>query len=634
MSIKRISSFAFLFSLFLFTFTAYAHSEATPSPVKDALGGAIPSRTEIVDSPAAIYLVTNTNDSGPGSLRQAILNANAAPPGDIVFNIPTTDPGFDGTTFTIQPLSAFSIIRNNITIDGSTQTAFTGDTNLLGPEVVLRGGFTISGDNNRISNLVITGIAIPYYVDATPSYNQILDNYIGTDATGTQSAPGGGGGIGIWGFASPSAQAQQNVIDGNLISGSTWNGITLCDADGTLITNNLIGVDRSGTAPIGNAGAGIHLTCAGSPSNQIIGNVIAYNTLEGIIDVPDYRYGVSYTPDGHQGNRFSQNSIFSNGGIGINLLPPPFGFYDEVTPNDGLDLDAGGNRLQNFPVITSAQSDGTTLAINGSLHSNAGQIFTVELFLNNGADPSDHGEGEIYLTAVTVNTDGSGNGSFYVTLPQGAAAGQSVTATATDAAGNTSEFSAAVLVTTLNEPPTAVAGGPYMAHEGALILLDGSASFDPDGALIAYEWDLDNDGAYDDAVGVTVTVTFADNGSFPVGLQVTDDGGATGQDTALVTVANVSPTVDAGKDRMIKATRPFTFKGSFIDPGVLDTHTITWDFGDGQVATGTLTPTHIYTAVGTYTVTLTVVDDDGGMGQDTLTIIVRPFTPPPKAQGW
>jgi PKD repeat protein len=66
-----------------------------------------------------------------------------------------------------------------------------------------------------------------------------------------------------------------------------------------------------------------------------------------------------------------------------------------------------------------------------------------------------------------------------------------------------------------------------------------------------------------------------------------------------------------------------SFEGSFTDPGTLDTHTTEWDFGDGGTAEGTLTPTHVYSIMGVYTVTLTVTDDDGGVGADTLTVTVE-----------
>ncbi|MCI0580767.1 MAG: PKD domain-containing protein, partial [Chloroflexi bacterium] len=93
--------------------------------------------------------------------------------------------------------------------------------------------------------------------------------------------------------------------------------------------------------------------------------------------------------------------------------------------------------------------------------------------------------------------------------------------------------------------------------------------------------------------------------------------------TAGVTINNVPPTVAAGPDQTVTAGAPVFFNGSFSDPGILDTHTIVWDFGDTIITTGTLTPSHIYNSPGVYTVTLTVTDDHGGVGQDTLVVTVE-----------
>ena len=94
--------------------------------------------------------------------------------------------------------------------------------------------------------------------------------------------------------------------------------------------------------------------------------------------------------------------------------------------------------------------------------------------------------------------------------------------------------------TTGNTSPIARAGGPYSANEGEPVTLDASGSSDPDGTIVLYEWDLDNDG-FVDAKGVTVSVTFDNDGTFSIALRVTDDQGATDTDSADVTVSNVAP---------------------------------------------------------------------------------------------
>lgn len=511
---------------------------------------------------AATLAVVNTNDSGPGSLRQAILDANANPatPDAVVFQIPASDPGFDGSTFAIRPLSPLPAVRRATTIDGSTQTAFTGDTNPHGPEIFLEGSLqpTDGGlqlaDDNVVTELVVSGflghgIDMNWRIDPDfrPSNNRVAGNYIGTDPTGTVAVPNEtGDGIFIQGIGSPFGQGTGNVIEDNLISGNLRTGIGLCDADRTEIRGNRIGVDRNG-APLGNGEHGIVLTCAGAPRNVIEGNTIAWNGLDGVHDEPDYRFGVAFTVDGHQRNRISGNSIHSNGGLGIDLLPPPFPPTDPPatpTPNDSCDADGGGNLLQNFPEVTRAESNGASTLLEGFLHAAPGQAYTVELFASAVADPSGHGEGETFLTAVTVVPDGSCQGDFSVTLPAAVPSGAWITATATDSAGNTSEFSAALEVVDINRPPVADAGADQQVAAGAgcvaEVTLDGTGSSDPDGDTLSYSWS----GSFGTASGATPTVTLP-LGTHTVTLTVEDGNGGTDTDEVVVEVVDLSPPVIA-----------------------------------------------------------------------------------------
>jgi PKD repeat protein len=176
-------------------------------------------------------------------------------------------------------------------------------------------------------------------------------------------------------------------------------------------------------------------------------------------------------------------------------------------------------------------------------------------------------------------------------------------------------------------PPVADANGPYKGYEGSAITFDASGSYDPDGRIVSYDWDLDGDGQYDDASGVRVTFTWGDDYSGTIGLKVTDNDGLTDTDSTTVSVVNVAPKVDAGPDLTVNEGSLITFKGKVYDPGWLDTHTYKWDFGDGTVVWNTLTPTHAYGDNGVYTVTLTVWDDDGDIGMDTLTITVYNVPP-------
>ncbi len=256
--------------------------------------------------------------------------------------------------------------------------------------------------------------------------NIIRNNRIGTDAAGASAAPNTGAGIALF------TGAFNNVITGNLISGNTLQGIYF-DGTAASVTDNVVQGNRIGTAANGTAALpnvqGIVFN-DGSVNNVIGGtgpgqaNIIAFNTESGIVAVGNNT----------RGNKFSGNSIFQNGILGIDLL-------DDKLPTLGISGGGvGPNRLALRPTLTKAQAFGSFAVIAGSASPNS----TIELFV---ADPSlsGFGSGKTYCTTVTA--DGSGAFKFVGTLTCLPAGSFTATSTLTD--GSTSEFGNNLTITSL-----------------------------------------------------------------------------------------------------------------------------------------------------------------------------------------
>ena len=175
--------------------------------------------------------------------------------------------------------------------------------------------------------------------------------------------------------------------------------------------------------------------------------------------------------------------------------------------------------------------------------------------------------------------------------------------------------------------PVANAGVDKIVNEGSSVSFTGSAS---GGATpFTYAWDF-GDGTTASG-SLTPTKTYADNGIYTVRLTVTDAQGRSSQDTAVVTVNNVAPTV--GTDGPYSATPGATiyFIGSATDPSSTDTNagfTYTWTFGDGATA-NTRSTSHVYATAGSYTVTFTARDKDRGIGSLTTSALVSSQTVQP-----
>lgn len=302
---------------------------------------------------------------------------------------------------------------------------------------IVGNGPSDSGDAKRnfISGNSVDGVRVIKSDDINGEV-QIDNNYIGTDVTGTEAVPNVGSGIYL--NSVYDVLIQNNLVSANLKAGIYARGLNVSYGSYTyrvFVLNNYIGTDFSGVNPLGNGGSGVifdsgtNRSAVGDASIPDSGNIIAYNGGNGVV-IDELE-----TTFGSRGNKIQTNSIFENGGLGIDLGD------DGVSRNDKFDGDEGPNNLQNYPIIDSAVYSGVNTTISGSLHSVPFRDgYRVEIFANDEPDPTDYGEGQIYLGAVTgITLNDRGNASFSFDVP-GDYSDKYITATATDKSMHTSEF--------------------------------------------------------------------------------------------------------------------------------------------------------------------------------------------------
>ena len=492
----------------------------------------------------ATFTVSNTNDSGAGSFRQAITDVNNTPgPNAIAFNIPGSG------VRTIAPLTPLPDITTTVSINGYSQPGTQPNSLADGNNAVLLvrldgvnltgfpNGIRFNGANNSsVRGLIIvrfytaiqlyassgstvagnwlgldfdnisrggtgTGIDVTCAVfnrstanllgGLTPAdrnviagfhtgisftpgsadHNTVQGNFIGTDATGTLPR----GHV----FEAVHVQTATNITIGGLAAGArnlicaSGTGISLLGSSGDVIQGNYIGTDVSGRYSLGNTGDGIDvqscffviiggsgagnlvvnntgygISLLGANTNYVLGNWIGSdiggswpmgNRRDGI-----YLQGSSANIIGGTASNAS-NVIEFNGAAGVNIAS---GNSNSISANSifdnaglGILLGSGANQSQAAPALISATNVYGIIQAQGTLASQPSASFRLEFFASPAWDPTATNEGLIYLGATNIITDPAGNAGFSVSIPVAGSSDTILTATATDAVGDTSQFS-------------------------------------------------------------------------------------------------------------------------------------------------------------------------------------------------
>lgn len=303
-----------------------------------------------VNLQAANNTVTNTSDSGTGSLRYALqMCAFQAGPHSISFNIPNTDPNYNSETgvWTISPATTYDyIIKSDIVIDGTTQTSNQGNTNPNGPEIYLNGStqtvnycFSIINSSGiDIKGFIISGFMYGVQMTGNSSINNSVSGcYVGTNHDASE-ADGNYIGVEIIAGADYNDVGGLEIEDHNIISGNEHIGIRLLDVEYCNVYNNYVGVGRTGTIAIPNydgislEGAAKFNNIGGAEPNQ--GNLVSGNVA----------YGIPIFGAGAEGNIVAGNLIGTDL-TGTIAIPNTYGLlFDDGSYNNILGGDSDEER--------------------------------------------------------------------------------------------------------------------------------------------------------------------------------------------------------------------------------------------------------------------------------------------------
>lgn len=450
-------------------------------------------------------------------------------------------------------------------------------------------GNVISGNTvseNQNSGIVLTGGA---------EANTVTDNVVGLNQMQTAARPNLHQGLAV------THGATLNLITGNVFSGNTLDGVVLWEAgEANSFEGNFIGTSAGGT-PFGNGGAGIQLAGFDTGSRTLIGgavpgqgNVIANNAASGILVKDPASPAVAPFPNA----TISRNSIYANGLLGIDLTTTdvsPLG--NGITANDGADTDVGPNGLLNTPGLQAARLSGSSLAVDLYMKAGTGTTLTVEFFR---AD-ANQDEGQVYLGSATAASNDLLHTASLSGL--GVVAGDYVVATATDALGNTSEFSAGVRVEDV--PVTVPSGYVFETIVSSGLVQPSALALGTDDAVYVADATQNAVYQYDFTGGAYTPLTISVSG--PTGLAVSPTGtvfvvdanGVRSQTAAIPTNVTTPRVVAFGPDgcRYITGAsgieRTCAATTTMIVTGAIDGRGLAWDAtgalfvsrGNGEIAT-------------------------------------------------
>jgi CSLREA domain-containing protein len=562
-------------------------------------------------TPTGAYDPTHgtVNDASCLVLQNGASHNQIGAPGNATRNV-VSGCDFKGIASYNWPTSWNTIQNNIVGLDPTgTQRRATvshGIDITRGSEHTMIGG-TGSEERNVVSGNAQAGIEVAH--EASTQLNSVIGNYVGTDPTGNSAPPFAANsywGVHLEGHGDCGSQPcppDQNheTVEYNVIVDSGRGGVMVDKGtNNSLIAYNDIGVTANGTAA-GNKMFGLNIN-GGAFQITVAHNEIAHNDA-GVQIEPDQVLDPNHILTTTNRNTITQNSIHDNNQTGTAALGI------DLTPFGKVNTTANASSYVNDAIIAPTLSNPQPNSITAATCANC----TVEMFVADSA-AGVWGSGQTYLTSGQADS----TGNAVIALP-GGTAGQVVTATATNANGSTSEFAKNVLVPTTgggDQPPVAQF---TQSCNQLTCSFDGSASYDPDGTVVAWAWDF-GDGTT--ASGKTVQHTYANPGTYDVRLTVTDNSGSIGSTLVAISPAKLPP-LPAFTWRCVQLS--CSFDGHISVDNASHITTYLWDFGDSHSAAG-LQVQHQYTSAGIRTVTLVVADAGGATAKVTAPVDANSVT--------
>jgi PKD repeat protein len=431
------------------------------------------------------------------------------------------------------------------------------------------------------------------YVDrtpASPNYNQNVTVFANvtepSEASGVKN-------VTLWYRTDSEWQPIEMTLN------QLYTGIIPAYPYGTVVHYKVYAFDYAGNW----AASGVYSYTVGAPSN--LPPVAIFTESAEIVPVGviiHFNASESYDPDGYIVSYFWNFGDGTNAtGVIVDHAYTSSGTYTvtlKVTDNDGaVDFALSTKTIlpsipPNKPPVAIFTESATTVLTNEIIQFNASASYDPD-----GTIVSYHwdfGDGNV-ATGVFVEHAYADNGAYNVTL----------TITDDDGATDTATSTKHVL----NRPPVAeFTESAETLYTDEVVTFNAASSHDLDGVIKSYIWDF-GDGAK--ATGMIVDHAYADDGVYIVTLTVTDDDGSTATTTSFKTILNRPPVASF----TMNATTVLTGEAIHFDASGstdLDGHIIyyVWNFSNGTSATGERV-SHTYEDNGIYTVTLTVIDDDG-----------------------